>query len=278
MRNAPARVSAPAAGVEEEVGAVAPIEVGPPEREVAPQRLGCRPSERDDALLAALPEHADDTVVEVDRASCEPDRLRDAEPRAVEELHERPVAHRAWGRAVGRVDEALGLGRGQRPRQRPGPPRGRDLRGGVLASPAEEHEVPEVRAHGREASRDRRGGESVGAHRREPGLELRRRRVAGRAVAERRERDEVAAIGVHRARRPPCGEQQQVALEVGVGGPRRHERDPIRRRGARSCAASGTRAAETRRCRSHPEPPPTRGVRILAVRRAQLCVDSRPGS
>src|SRR5512132_2303881 len=64
-----------AACVEEEVGAVAAIEMRPAEGEVAPYRLGGGPSERHDSLLVALAEHADDASVEVDRGAREPDRL-----------------------------------------------------------------------------------------------------------------------------------------------------------------------------------------------------------
>ena len=44
----------PAARVEEQVGAMAPIEMRPAERHVAAQRLGGGPAERDEALLASL--------------------------------------------------------------------------------------------------------------------------------------------------------------------------------------------------------------------------------
>ena len=56
-----------AARIEEQVGAVTPVEVRPADRQVAAQRLGGRPAERDEALLASLAEHADDASLEVDR-------------------------------------------------------------------------------------------------------------------------------------------------------------------------------------------------------------------
>ena len=82
-----------AAGVEEQVGPVAAVEVRAAEREVAAHGLGCRAAERDDALLVALADHAHDARVDVDRRAGEADRLRDAQARR------RTSARRARGRA-----------------------------------------------------------------------------------------------------------------------------------------------------------------------------------
>ena len=68
--------------------------MGPAEREIAADGFGRRTPERDEALLAALAEDADDPLVEVDAALLEPDGLGDAQARAVQELDERPVAQR----------------------------------------------------------------------------------------------------------------------------------------------------------------------------------------
>ena len=54
MRNAPGARERAAARVEEEVGAVPTVEVRPAERQVAAERLGGGPAERDEPLLAAL--------------------------------------------------------------------------------------------------------------------------------------------------------------------------------------------------------------------------------
>ena len=51
---------------------MAAVEVGPAAREVAPQRLDRLAPDRDDALLAALAEHPDEPLVEVDRALSSP--------------------------------------------------------------------------------------------------------------------------------------------------------------------------------------------------------------
>ena len=106
IRNAPARVSGAAARVQEELRAVAAVEVRPAAREVAAQRLGGVAADRDDALLAALADHADEPVVEVDAGPVEPDRLRDPEAGAVEQLDERLVAERARLRAARRPRSA----------------------------------------------------------------------------------------------------------------------------------------------------------------------------
>ena len=107
-----------AARVEEQLGPIPAIEVWPAERQVPPHRLGGRPSERNEPLLVSLSEHADDPLVEGDAALLEPDCLGDAQTSSVEELDERAIAERSRARACRGVDEALGLGRRERPRQR----------------------------------------------------------------------------------------------------------------------------------------------------------------
>src|SRR5437868_2883388 len=76
--------------VQEELRAPAPVEVGPAAREVAAERLHRVAADRDDPLLVPLADDADEPRVEVRRALLQPDRLRDAEAGAVEELDERP--------------------------------------------------------------------------------------------------------------------------------------------------------------------------------------------
>ena len=98
------------ARVEEELGAVAAVEMRAAEREVAANGLGGRSSERYEPLLPALAEDANDALLERDARLFEPGRLRHAQPGAVEELDERAVAKRARGRPDGGVDESLGLG------------------------------------------------------------------------------------------------------------------------------------------------------------------------
>jgi hypothetical protein len=81
-----------AAGVQEEVGPVAAVEVGSPARQIAAYRLGGAAADRDDPLLPALADAADEPSVEVDGPLLEAHRLADPEARAVEELDERAVA------------------------------------------------------------------------------------------------------------------------------------------------------------------------------------------
>ena len=100
--------------VQEQLRAVAPVEVRPAAREVAAERLGGGASDRDDPFLVALADAAHDPLVQVDAGALEPDRLADPQPGAVEQLDERGVAQRARGRAGGGLDQPLGLARGER--------------------------------------------------------------------------------------------------------------------------------------------------------------------
>ncbi len=195
---------------------MAPIEMRPAERHVAAQRLGGGPAERDEALLASLAGHAHDAPLEVDARLDEPDGLRDAEPGAVEELDERTVACGTRRRPVRGLDETLGLGRGEGARNRPRTPGPRDRRRRVVRTRADQGEMAEVCTDGRESAGDRRGRSSVGAHRREPGLDLLGRRGADRVVDRRPERREVAPVRVDGARRAAGREEEQVALDIGV--------------------------------------------------------------
>ncbi len=105
-----------AARVQEELRAVAAIEVGATEREVSANGLGSGSSERHEPLLPALAEDADDALLERDARLLEPGGLRHAQPGAVEELDERAVAKRPRRRPDGGVDQPLGLGRRERAR------------------------------------------------------------------------------------------------------------------------------------------------------------------
>lgn len=78
--------------------------------------------------------------------------------------------------------------------------------------------MAEVRADCGHPAGDRRGGEPVGAHRRDPALDVARVGVCRRPVAEGGERREVAPVGVHRARRATRGEREEEALDVGIRG------------------------------------------------------------
>jgi hypothetical protein len=120
-RPGPCERAAP--GVQEELGPVARVQVRPPSRDVAPERLGGMAADRDDPFFAALADHPNQPVVEVDTCFLEPHRLGDAQPGAVEELHERLVAQRPRLRPGGRVDQPLGLAGRKRARQPPLPAR-----------------------------------------------------------------------------------------------------------------------------------------------------------
>jgi hypothetical protein len=102
--------------VEEELRPVAPVEMGTTERQVAAHRFRRRATEWHEPFLPALADHADDALLEGDAVLLEPDGLRDTQPGAVEELHERPIAQGPRSRAGRSVDEPLRLRRRQGPR------------------------------------------------------------------------------------------------------------------------------------------------------------------
>ena len=199
----------PAAGVEEQVGPVAAVEVRSAERQVAAYRLGGRAAERDDALLVALAEHAHDAGVDVDRRAGETDRLRDSEARR------RTSARRGRGRACARASSRLPPRSAARTRRATAcaaacgsaaasRPRRRGCRRGGRAAPG----------GGRTSVRPRSAGRSSTARglphaSRRPSPRATRRRGRGRRVEERGERCEVAAVGVDGSRRPLCGEEEQ---------------------------------------------------------------------
>jgi len=98
------------AGVKEELGSVATVEMRSPERQVAPHGLGGRAPEGDESLLAAFSEDAHHTLLDRDPVLLEPDCLRYAEAGAVHELDERAIAQRPRHRPRRGVDQPLRLG------------------------------------------------------------------------------------------------------------------------------------------------------------------------
>src|ERR671919_261771 len=96
-----------ALGVQEELRAVAPVEVGAATGEVPAEGLDRLVAEWHDPLFVALADAAHEPVLEVDRAPVEPHGLADAQAGAVEELHESSVAEGAGRRPPGGVDQAL---------------------------------------------------------------------------------------------------------------------------------------------------------------------------
>ena len=115
-----------------------------------------------------------------------------------------------------RLDQPIGFRGGERPRHGARPPRPGDRGRRVVCAHAHQRLVAQVGTDGCELPRDRRRRTAVGAHGREPGLDLLRLRVSDAAVDRRAEGCEVAAVGVHRPRRAVRGEQEQEALDVGV--------------------------------------------------------------
>jgi hypothetical protein len=101
----------PAAGIEKQLRAVTGVEERTSARQVAAQRLGGVPADRHRPLLAALADHSNEAIIEVDAGLLEPHRLRHPQACAVEQLGECLVAERSRLRAGGRVDQALGFAR-----------------------------------------------------------------------------------------------------------------------------------------------------------------------
>jgi hypothetical protein len=96
-----------AACIQEELGTVPGIEKRAPASEIAAQRFGCVPADRNNALLAALSDDADEPVVEVDPRPHEPDRLGDSETCAIEQFDEGLITERARLCAGGSLNQAL---------------------------------------------------------------------------------------------------------------------------------------------------------------------------
>ncbi len=201
IRKAPARVSGAALRVQEQLRPVPPVEVGPAAGQIPAHRVGGVAADRHDALLAALAGHPHEPVVEVDAALFEPDRLRDAQPGAVQQLDERLVAQVARLRSLRGVDQALRLAGRERLRERLRPARQLHGRGGVVVARAEQLLVAEEAARRRCSSRDRRRREPVRAHRRRVALELLEARLGDRLAEVLGERREIAAVRLDGARR-----------------------------------------------------------------------------
>ena len=200
MRKTPARVSGAAVRVEEQLLAVAPVEVGPAAREVAAEGVRCLAPDRYDPFLAALAEGADEPVLEIHGLPVEPDRLADAQAGAVEELGECAVAEVSRRCSRGRVEKALDLGGRERARQRAAALRKLDVCSRVVVARAEQHLVPEERADGGEPARDGRRGEPIRAKLRDV-----RGEVVG-ARLRRRAAEPLASVARGRGDRPRrCG-------------------------------------------------------------------------
>src|SRR5919198_4798018 len=87
------------ARVEEQLGPVPDVEERAATREVAANGFDCRPADRDDALLVALADRADDPRVEIDVGLAQTDRLAHPQARAVQKFDECAVAMCTGSRA-----------------------------------------------------------------------------------------------------------------------------------------------------------------------------------
>jgi len=125
--------------------------------QVPPEGSDGMPADRDDPFLVALAHAADEPVLEVDAAPLEPDRLADAQARAVEELDERMIPPGPRSRPVGGRNQALDLSRRERPRQLPAAAREIHVRSRIVRPHAEERQMAIERARGGCAAGNRRG-------------------------------------------------------------------------------------------------------------------------
>ena len=146
-----------AAGVEEQVGPVAPVEMRAAERQIAANGLRRRPAERDDALLVALAEHADDAGVDVDRrcGRGRPSRRRGARRRTCSSTSARSRSARGVVPFAASISRSDSDGESVRGSLRD-PARRRDPGGRVVVAEPEQQLVAEVRAHRGDAAPDRR--------------------------------------------------------------------------------------------------------------------------
>ena len=207
---------AAALGVEEELGTSAPVEVWPASREVAPERVGCRPAERHDPLLAALPGRPDDALFEIDVHLPEADELTHAEAGSVEQLDQRPVAQRSRRRTDRGVDQTFGLGGREGARELARLAGQGDCGCRVVRPAAEENQMSVERPRCGRPTGDRRGRAALGPELGELALEIFRRGRVQRLLEPGRDVVEVAAVGVDGTERPRRGEERQEAFHLGI--------------------------------------------------------------
>ena len=204
------------AGVEEQVGPVAPVEVRPTECEIAAHGLDGGSPERDDPLLVALADHAHGAPSRSTALFAAPTASETRRPRRREARRARGRALRAasprWQR---RSDAPSRPAKRARQRPRAGVGRTSSAAGLSARAPSSTSWRKNERSAARAAG-DRRRGEPVGAHLGDPALELLGRCLREQAAAEGAEGGEVATVRVHRPRRTLCGEEEQEALGVGV--------------------------------------------------------------
>src|SRR5947209_967955 len=226
-----------ALGVEEELGAVAAIEKRAPAGEIAAEGLRRLAADRNDALLRAFAEAADEAALEIDGRAVEPDCLADAQARSVHELDERAVAQRARRRSRCGLDQPLRLAGRERARKRARAAREVELCGRVVGARADEHLVAIEGTQRGDAAADRRRCEPAGSHARDVRGEALGSRLLRRAFEERGDVGEVAPVRIDGARGEPRGREREERVDGAVGA---HDRGCAwsytrRRRRASTC-------------------------------------------
>ena len=221
-RPATVRVEQPRAGLAREPSAASVQEQRParssgrerrsPAREVGGHGVARHASDRHEPLLAALAEHPDGRVFEVDVVDVQTHELRHAQTRTVEELEDRPVARRRRGRVPGRLDDRRDLLDGERVRQRSGEPGTHDARGRVVVHDPFAQREPMEGPHRRQHPRDRRRVVRLGVG------PVRRCRHRGDERADRLRVDVVERTNLPRAEEPDVALQIAPVRRQGVVG------------------------------------------------------------
>ena len=167
--------------------------------------------ERNEAVLASLPPHAQDPGFQIDRVLREPDELRDSQARGVEQLEHRPVAQAPGRGVVGSREERLDFLFRERLRQRQPELRALEIRGRVAAEIEMESRIRVERAQSRKRACGRARREPARAERGQIPPEIRPRGRPRRPLLlleKPPERREVAPVGLDaRGGEPPLDGQ-----------------------------------------------------------------------
>ena len=225
-----ARGQAAAAVVEKERvagGPPAPRPVRPgrgrPQRapilQIAAHRRGRRPVERQHALLAALPAHAQHPAAQIDVFEVQTDQLAQAQTRRVEQLQHGAVAPAERRRGVGRPEQLLHLDRVEMRRHLALDARGGDQRSRILRQVPGPAQIAAERADGGQPPRRRRARVAAAMQLAEEGpdaavVEIGR---THRARPRRGPRGTPAAARDRSGRPPRCGARRSGCSADGRG-------------------------------------------------------------
>ena len=196
--------------------------------QVAPERLDRLRAQRDDALLAPLPEHPHATLPEVDILQVQSGQLRDADPARVEDLQDGPIAPTRLVIAEPLAEEGIALIDREMGRQPPGEARRAHLAGRIRPRELPPDQEPEEAPQRGQAPGDGRPGQ--------PALVEVGQVAADHAGIRVGQRPEAAPLEKGRT----VDEVRPVAAHgVLGGGPLRHQVPKERRDGRAARLAAG---------------------------------------